>query len=191
MKNTIKQILIILIGSSVLALIVNAVSPRGIPLVMDMKRYTTDNSDKMMNDFINNPKDTSSQKEKPLMKSPHWNEEGKFYEPQNIKLNFTKLLYDKNALFIDGRSEEEFKTGHIKNAINIPYEEFHKKTKEEKLAVLKDYNKDGLIVCYCKGGECEVSIDLAYDIAKLGFNSLNIYLGGYKEWEDAGYPVEK
>jgi len=31
---------------------------------------------------------------------------------------------------------------------------------------------------------------LAYDIAKLGFTSMNIYLGGYKEWEDAGHPVE-
>jgi len=36
-----------------------------------------------------------------------------------------------------------------------------------------------------------LSIDLAYDIAKLGFNAVNIYLGGYKEWEAAGLPVEK
>ena len=191
MKKTVKEILIILIGSSILALIVNAVSPKGIPLVMDMSRYSTDNSDKMMTEYKNNPTDTASVKEKPLIKSPHWNEKEKFFEPQNIKLNFAKLLYDKNALFIDGRNEVDYKAGHIKNAINISYEEFHKMLTEEKLDILKKYNKDGIIVCYCKGGDCELSIDLAYDIAKLGYNSMNIYLGGYKEWEDAGFPVEK
>jgi rhodanese-related sulfurtransferase len=191
MKKTFKEILIIFVGSTILALIVNAVNPKGIPLVMDMTRYSTENSDNMMKNFVNDPKDTNSHKEKPLVKSPHWNEKEQFYEPQNIKLNFAKLLYDKNALFIDGRSAEDFKSGHIKNAINIVYEDFHKKTNDEKLDILKGYNKDGIIVCYCKGGECEVSIDLAYDIARLGFNSLNIYLGGYKEWEDSGYPVEK
>jgi rhodanese-related sulfurtransferase len=191
MKKIFKEILIIFIVSAIIGLIVNAVNPKGIPLVMDMTRYSTEKSDKLMNDFVNNPTDTSSHKEKPMMKSPHWNEDGQFYEPQNIKLNFAKLLYDKNALYIDGREEVEYKAGHIKNAINIPFEGFNKKTKEEKLEILKNYNKDGIIVCYCKGGDCEVSIDLAYDIAKLGFNSLNIYLGGYKEWEEAGYPVDK
>ena len=191
MKKTLKEILIIFIGSSILALIVNAVSPKGIPLVMDMNMYSTENSDKMMTEFKNNPTDTASNKEKPLMNRPHWNENEKFYEPQNIKLNFAKLLYDKNALFIDGRVEEDYKAGHIKNAINISYVDFHKLTKDQKLEVLKKYNKDGIIVCYCKGGDCELSIDLAYDIAKLGYNSMNIYLGGYKEWEDAGFPVDK
>lgn len=191
MNKILKQILVIFIGSAVLGLIVNFISPNGIPLVMDMSRYSTENSDKLMKEFKNNPTDTSSTKQKPLMKSPHWNEEGQFYEPQNIKLNFAKLLYDKNGLFIDAREEVDYKAGHIKNAINIPYVDFHKKTKEEKLNMLKKYNKDGIIVCYCKGGDCEMSIDIAYDIAKLGYNSMNIYLGGYKEWEDAGYPVEK
>ena len=56
---------------------------------------------------------------------------------------------------------------------------------------LKGLNKDGIIICYCSGGECDMSIDLAYEIAKLGFNAVNIYLGGYKEWESAGLPVQK
>lgn len=189
MAKTIKQILIIFIFSAVVGLIVNVVSPKGIPLIMDVSKYSTDNSDKLKENFVNNPYDTANHKE-PLMQNPRKNKEG-FIEPQNIKLDFAKLLYDKKALFFDARKPEDFNAGHIKGAINITYEDFHKKSKEEQAEMLKGYNKNGIIVCYCKGGDCEMSIDLAYDIAKHGFTSMNIYLGGYKEWEDAGYPVEK
>jgi len=188
MSKTIKQIIIILVLSVIIGFIVNVVNPKGIPLVMDMKRYSTEQSDKLKEDFINNPYDTSK-KDASLMQNPRLNKEG-FVDPQNIKLDFAKLLYDRKALFFDGRKPEEFATGHIKSAINISYVEFHKKSKEEKEEMFKGYNKNGIIVCYCDGG-CEVSIDLAYDIAKLGFTSMNIYQGGYQEWEKAGYPVEK
>jgi 3-mercaptopyruvate sulfurtransferase SseA len=189
MGKIIKQILIIFILSVVIGLIVNAVNPKGISLVMDMKKFSTEQSDKVKEDFINNPYDTT-QKSGSLLQNPRYNKEG-FVEPLNIKLDFAKILFDRNALFFDARPPEEYKTGHIKGAINIVYEEFIKKPKEQKLEILKGYNKNGIIVCYCNGGDCDMSIDLAYDIARLGFNSMNIYLGGYKEWEQAGYPVEK
>lgn len=189
MGKIIKQILIILVVSVVIGFIVNAVNPKGIPLVMEKKNFSTEQSDKLKDEFINNPYDTSSKTES-IMKNPNTNTQG-FVEPQNIKLDFAKLLFDRRALFMDARLPQDYATGHIKGALNIPYEEFHKKSKEEKLEVLKGLNKNGIIVCYCIGGDCDMSIDLAYEIAKLGFNSLNIYLGGYKEWENAGYPVEK
>jgi 3-mercaptopyruvate sulfurtransferase SseA len=189
MNKTIKHILIILIISIVVGLVVNAVNPKGISLVMDKSKYSTEKSDKLKEDFINNPYDTTKN-DTPLMQNPRLNEQG-FVEPQNIKLDFTKLLFDRKALFIDGRLPVDYSAGHIKGAINISYEEFHKKSKAEKTEIMKGYNKQGIIVCYCIGGDCEMSIDLAYDIARLGFTSVNIYLGGYKEWENAGYPVEK
>lgn len=188
MSKIIKQILIILVLSVAVGLIVNAINPKGIPLVMD-KKNIKENKDSIKTDFMNNPYDTTNNSAG-LMQNPNLNEQG-FVEPQNIKLELAKILFDRNALFIDGRKPEEYNTGRIKGAINIPYEEFHKKTKEEKLQTLKGLNKNGIIVCYCIGGDCEVSIDLAYDIAKLGFTSVNIYSGGYKEWEKAGFPVEK
>jgi rhodanese-related sulfurtransferase len=55
---------------------------------------------------------------------------------------------------------------------------------------MKKYNKDGVIVVYCRGDKCEVSIDLAYEIARLGFNSVNIYRGGIKEWKEKGFPTQ-
>lgn len=189
MAKTLKQIVIILVLGIIIGLIVNAINPKGIPLVMDTKRYSTEQSDKMKEEFLNNPYDTTKNSEA-FMENPNKNKQG-FVEPQNIKLDFAKVLYDRKGLFIDGRLPQDYNSGHIKGAINIPYEEFHKKSKEERTELFKGFNKNGIIVCYCIGGDCEMSIDLAYEIAKLGFNSVNIYLGGYKEWENAGYPVEK
>jgi predicted sulfurtransferase len=186
-----KQAGIILAVCIFLALAINFVSPNGIPLMFDESRYTTENSDKMKNDFVNNQKnDGSTNGPTSMVGNPNKTKEG-YIKPQNIKVDFAKILYDKNALFIDARPVEEYNAGHIDKAINIPYKEFMELTVEQRKEKMKDYNKDGIIVCYCNGGECEMSIDLAYEIAKIGFNSVNIYLGGYKEWEAAGHPVKK
>lgn len=189
MGKIIKQILVILVLGAVVGFIVNAVNPKGVPLIME-KKDPKENKNTVKEDFINNPFDTSGNS-KVLMENPNYNKKEGFVEPQKISLSMAKILFDKNALFIDGRKPEEITTGKIKGAINIPYEEFHKKSKEERAEMLKGYNKNGIIVCYCGGGDCEVSIDLAYDIAKLGFNSVNIYEFGFNEWEKAGYPIEK
>ena len=189
MGKTIKQIIILFIISAGLGLLINAVNPKGISLVFDIKKYSTENSDKIKEDFVNNPYDTVK-KERQIIQNPNLNKEG-FVDPQNIKLDLAKVFFDRNALFVDARNANEFSAGHIKGSLNIYYNEFHSKSIEERKEIMKKFNKDGIIVCYCNGGECDMSIDLAYDIAKLGFTSVNIYLGGYKEWENAGYPVEK
>jgi rhodanese-related sulfurtransferase len=190
-RSILKEIGIVITISILLGLIVNFVNPSGIPLFMDESRYSEETSSHLMEEFLNNPTDTTS-KSLPMhtKRNPEKTKEG-YIKPQNIKLDFAKILYDKNALFIDGRTAEEFNAGHIKNAINLPYTNFANKPEEEKIEIMKKYNKDGIIVCYCDGGSCDISIDLAYEIAKLGFNSVNIYLGGFKEWKDSGYPTNK
>lgn len=190
-RSILKEIGIVVMISVLLGLLVNLVNPSGIPLVMDKSRYSEENSDKRMEEFLNDPTDTTT-KSLPMhtKRNPEMTKEG-YIKPQNIKLDFAKILFDRNALFIDGRTAEEFNVGHIKDAINLPYAAFANKQKEEKIEIMKKYNKDGIIVCYCDGGSCDISVDLAYEIAKLGFNSVNIYLGGFKEWEDSGYPTNK
>ena len=190
-RSIIKEIGIVIMISVILGLLVNFVNPSGIPLFMDESRYSEENSSQRMEEFLNNPTDTTS-KSLPMhtKRNPELTKEG-YIKPQNIKLDFAKILFDRNALFIDGRTEEEFKAGHIKNAINLPYAAFVNKPEKERIEIMSKYNKDGIIVCYCDGGSCDISIDLAYAIAKLGFNSVNIYLGGFKEWKDSSYPTNK
>ena len=179
-KKAIKEFLIIFIVAAVIGLSINFVNPKGIPLIMDASRYSAENSENIKKELTDSAKIPKHRK----------NKEG-FIEPQNIKLDVAKLLFDRGALFIDARPAADYSAGHVNTSINLPYEDFHKKSAEERVNALKDYDKEKPIVCYCNGGDCEMSIDLAYDIARAGFNNLYIYLGGYKEWETAGHPVER
>lgn len=186
MKNSIVLQTSFVLGFSILlGLLVNWINPVGIPLVMDESIYSTEESDKLLQEFLNNPTDTAKKEVTNLVQNPNLSSEG-FVKPQNIKLDFAKVLHERNALFIDGRTEDEYKSGHIPGAINISYVDFTVLPDAEKIEIMSKYNKDGIIVVYCGGGDCEMSIDLAYDIAKLGFTSVNIFLGGWLEWTEAG-----
>jgi len=186
-----KQVLIIIIVSIVLGLTVNAINPKGIQMILDKNIYALDtaNQKKTLDGYINNPYDTNSNKVHNNALSGKMNKEG-YIDPESITGELAKNLYDLNALFVDARTKAEYDSLHIKGAINISYEEFVIKPFSEKRDIMKKYNKDGLIVVYCKGDKCEVSIDLAYDFARLGFTSVSIYRGGMKEWKEKGHPVE-
>ncbi|MCX6159887.1 MAG: rhodanese-like domain-containing protein [Ignavibacteriae bacterium] len=196
-NNTVKQLLIIIAVGAGLGLLVNAVNPGGVPLILDKNIYKVDIADSnkqksnIPEGFVNDPYDTSSYKQGHNWQVKEKNKQG-FVEPeQKISKELAKQMYDIKALFIDARKKEDFDVLHVTGAINIPYEEFHAKPRQEQMSIMKKFNKDGIIVVYCKGEKCEVSIDLAYDLAKLGFNGVNIYKGGIHEWKSAGYPVEE
>ncbi len=55
------------------------------------------------------------------------------------------LIHDK-CILIDVRTAKEYKEGHLKNAINIPYAEIKDKIRE----YVKD--KDEKIILYCRSG---------------------------------------
>jgi len=190
MNKTFKEILIIFFVALLFALAINAINPNGVSLIADLSMFEVD-SNKVMNvsDIKNDPYDTTGKKLN-IFSTTEKTKEG-FIKPQNIALAQAKALFNINGLFIDGRKQVDYAAGRIKGAINIPYEEFREKSQEEKIEMMKKFNKEGIIVCYCDGGNCDTSIDLAYDLAKIGFNSVNIYLGGFAEWENAGYPVER
>jgi rhodanese-related sulfurtransferase len=193
--KVLKQVIYILVFCAVAGLIANAVNPKGISLILDKNIYKQDTVKldaalkKDLGDFINDPFDTTTNKPVQFFAGKK-NKQG-FIEPENIGGLLAKQLYDRKALFIDARTKLEYDTMHVLGAINIPYAEFYSKSFSEKNEVMKKYGKNGIIIVYCNGGKCEVSIDLAYEIAKIGYNNVSIYKGGIKEWEESGYPVEK
>jgi rhodanese-related sulfurtransferase len=109
--------------------------------------------------------------------------EQEIVKPVDIRLNFAKALYDKKYQFIDARDEADYTEGTIKGAINIPYHKLDElKPKLEKMPKNKVY------VCFCSSA-CDVSIDLAYAMAHMGFTHVYIFHGGWDEWKNAGYPI--
>lgn len=176
-KNLITEIVTILCISLLTAFLVNAARPGGLRVVGDYARYV---------------KETQNPAERTIAAARVLNSEG-FVDPLKIELNIAKRLFDKGVLFIDARDATVFASGHIANAKNIPYHDFHDMSKEAKAALLGGFSgdKNAPLVCYCNGGECDVSIDLAYDIARTGYRNVTIYLGGYTEWTKAGYPTRQ
>ncbi len=174
MKKTVKEVIIILIISTIAGFTANALSPKGIGLVGDYsERFAIDSASAKTGD-------------KPAQKQR--TKEG-FIKPMNITVDDAKKLFDEGMLFIDGRDAIEYSQGHIKGAINIPYKEFLALSPEQKAARMKDIPKDRRIVSYCGGGDCEISIDNAYEFARIGYEDVSIYLGGLLEWKAKGYPT--
>ena len=108
-----------------------------------------------------------------------------FVKPVDIRLDFAKALFDKKYKFIDARDESDYNAGTIQGAVNIPY---------HKLDQFKDklngMPKEQVYVVFCSAA-CDVSIDLAYAMAKMGFTKLYIFHGGWDEWKKAGFPANQ
>ena len=77
-----------------------------------------------------------------------------------------KVLKENNYIVVDVRTPEEYAEGHVKESINIPYDEIDENT---------DLDKTKDILVYCKSG---VRSKKAYDTLKsLGYDVYD--LGAY------------
>ena len=89
---------------------------------------------------------------------------------------------DKDYLFIDVRSEDEYSSGHIEAAIHIPVSEIESR--------LDEIPKEKMIIAYCNGSSCNRSSQAANILIENGFDQVyNLGGGGIFEWIDKGYPV--
>ncbi len=102
-------------------------------------------------------------------------------------IELLKLYKNGNIIIVDARERVFYEKGHIKSAINIPYNEFEIYP-EIFLNLLK---KDKDIIIYCEGGYCEESFIVAEFILKYGFKNIYVYIDGYPEWEKRGLPREE
>jgi rhodanese-related sulfurtransferase len=90
-----------------------------------------------------------------------------------------------DGLFIDSRHDDEFKEGHIKGAISLPLSKL-----EAHPDLVRGLPKDTLIVTYCSGEECALSIDLGERLALLGFTDVKVFFSGWLEWKKRNLPIE-
>ncbi len=92
---------------------------------------------------------------------------------------------DNTAVFIDARDNAEYREGHIKGAISIPYDKFEQDyPKDEKLLSLGKK-----IITYCHGTGCGLSVDVAKDLMKLGYTNVYVMTEGWPGWIDANLPI--
>jgi len=106
-----------------------------------------------------------------------------------VQLPKVKEFWDaKAALIVDARDPAEYAAGHIPGAINVPADEAI--SDPDRLSAVDSGGRP--IICYCGGGTCEVSIHLAEALVyQAGKKRVRVFMGGWPDWEGAGYPVEK
>ncbi len=108
--------------------------------------------------------------------------------PIQIQLTAVKQFFDaRGALFVDAREKAEYAAGHVPGAVNLPFDE--SVTDPGGLEKLDTGGRP--IITYCGGGTCEVAIQLAATLIQYGHSKVLVFIGGYPEWQGAGYPVAK
>ncbi|MEM6998351.1 MAG: rhodanese-like domain-containing protein [Pseudomonadota bacterium] len=95
----------------------------------------------------------------------------------------TRLINREDAQVIDIRTQKEFETGHIIDAINIDVKDL-----ATQLDKLKKYKDKGIIFC-CTSGTISVK-----EVRKLmvdGFEKVYCLRGGIMAWQNASLPLTK
>ena len=94
-----------------------------------------------------------------------------------------QLINRERAVVVDVREPEEFATGHVTGAKNVPLGQL-----EQKLpATVKNKSLPLLLVC-ATGARAQRAVATA---RKLGYEQAQAVAGGLKSWKDANLPVEK
>ncbi len=164
----IRQALVLLIVSTVFGLGVNLVSPNKIDYIGQYRSLHTG--------------------EGPVV--PPAAMEG---DPPFIDINLAQLEFaTKSSLFVDARDLSEWECGTIPGAVDVPFEGLPEGELGPYLDSALTYApKDKAIIIFCSGEECDLSLMLGRLLQKEGYTNLSIFFGGAREWEKAGFEMER
>jgi rhodanese-related sulfurtransferase len=96
-----------------------------------------------------------------------------------------RLFKEKQVVFVDARSEEEFCEGHIPGAKLLTQDDF-----EDNISTFKQMvPADTPLVTYCSGEGCGSSMEVAGLLKDEGYENTKIFLGGWEKWKLKGCPV--
>ena len=89
---------------------------------------------------------------------------------KTIATNEAIELIDKGAMVIDVRTADEYNTGHIKGAINLPLDIINTIT----------YDKEENLIIYCASGKR--SLEAVNTLVNMGYTHLYNLDGGMLNW---------
>jgi rhodanese-related sulfurtransferase len=97
-----------------------------------------------------------------------------------------QLFQQGRTLFIDARPPDEYAELHIPKALNITPEMLD----QGRAAAVAGLAKDREIVVYCGQVSCNLSLEVAERLQTRGFTQVAVYMGGFRAWDEAGYPAD-
>ncbi|SDI29266.1 MULTISPECIES: rhodanese-like domain-containing protein [Ferrimonas] len=93
-----------------------------------------------------------------------------------------RMINKEDAVVVDVRGEDEFRKGHIANAIHLPLAEI----KNNQLSTLEKH-KDAPIIVVCNAGVS--SVQAAQMLVSAGFGQVFSLQGGMTDWKSANLLV--
>lgn len=119
-----------------------------------------------------------------------WSAESRFSDESGSSLVISpdraeKLFKKNTGVFVDARAESQYKEGHIKGALNIPWQEVDRMFME----VYDRLESAEVIITYCDGENCDLSHELALFLKEAGFGNVHVLVDGWTVWQEAGLPV--
>ncbi len=95
-----------------------------------------------------------------------------------------KMDRGEDFVLVDTMPKMYYRHSHLPGAINLPADQ----VRERAPHLLPE--KGAEIVVYCLDTPCEASGKVARELAAMGYESVRDYVGGKKDWIDAGLPAE-
>jgi len=87
---------------------------------------------------------------------------------------------------VDARKAKEYRELHIQGAVNVPPETWAELSSSELLKV----DKGRELVVYCSQESCDDALKLAKKLKAAGFSRVLAFTGGFRAWDEAGYPAD-
>lgn len=96
------------------------------------------------------------------------------------------LFLQQEAVFVDTRHREDFQVDHIPDAITLPFFEFFDHTD-----LFHDRERNAVYILYDLERNSKNVRLMARQLARNGFTRVFVMRGGFVEWLDKKYPVER
>lgn len=109
-----------------------------------------------------------------------------FQGVKTVNLAQAYALFQQGSLFIDARPADEFHELHVPNSLNITPGMVAAGVAEKVAGLAKDRE----IVVYCGQVSCDLALKVAEKLQSLGFTRVTAYIGGFRAWDEAGYPAD-
>ena len=101
--------------------------------------------------------------------------------PSEVQVTQAYDMYQKGALFLDVRTQQEWDQGHIARSILIPLDLLQSRMNE------LPRDKDIVVICL-SGARSKEGATL---LRQAGFTRVTCMSGGIQAWVAAGYPITK
>jgi rhodanese-related sulfurtransferase len=103
--------------------------------------------------------------------------------PVDVK-DIRALLADRSILFLDVRPAEEFDTGHLPGAKNIPWNRIIGDAGDASAELRNPIDRP--IIVYCSNEFCVFSLQVGAQLKRNGHRNVAVFVDGYEAWWNTG-----